>query len=276
MGKATNPRQKASTGRGRPREDGERYACGKLKPPKPNERMMQQREAGDRAGGEHPLDYALAKGLITQRQHRAGMSFASCYTSTGLGRAGGSAGASAETEPTGGEIVDNWSALPDADVAALWDRLAGATAVPADREARSAKAMARWKELNDDLSPAQRPHVFRVCIQSDWPLWMTTLAVHANREAVRAQAAKETPKPLDTAAILGRRDQDRALLLSGLDALAGRRKASDPPSPIQPIPAASKRSGENRVVDRANHVTADGRLVRTVEYRQRTGIGEKR
>jgi hypothetical protein len=82
-------RARARSTAGRPRKEGDRYPSGKLKPPLPNQRVIAERRillggAGDISKAENPLDLMLARGWITEDEHRAGRAYAFLYIKAGI------------------------------------------------------------------------------------------------------------------------------------------------------------------------------------------------
>lgn len=82
-------RGNASSRAGRPRKEGERYPSGQLKSPKPNGRVLGIRQAlvgpgGDIANAENPLDVALARGWLSEEQHRSARAYAALYNRAGV------------------------------------------------------------------------------------------------------------------------------------------------------------------------------------------------
>lgn len=173
MGKATHRKPKGSSKAGRPKQEGERYACGKLKPKGPNETVLAKRQAGDAAAGEHPLDFALSQGWITERQHRDAADYRTAFnrvhrSSFGPKLARANYG---EVEPAEALRV-KWAQMSDEEITAIFDKVFNVVAGPEDREALEAAALARWKLLNAALTHAEREELFMVCVLGSWPLWM--------------------------------------------------------------------------------------------------------
>jgi hypothetical protein len=166
-------RKRGSSKAGRPRKDGDRYPSGKLKPRGPNETTLAKRRAGDASAGEHPLDFALSKGWLTERQHKDAMAYRATYNLAHAGRFGPrlAQGDLAEVEPSEA-LRESWSSLSDAQIASVFDTVFNVTPPTAEREQKEAAARLRWKLINASLSSAQRQEVFMVAVLGSWPFWM--------------------------------------------------------------------------------------------------------
>lgn len=167
---------------GRPRKDGERYACGKLKPPAPNPRVLAERralvgEGGDVRAAGHPLDLARALGWISEAQQRAGEIYGRLYRQARLGAPEMSGGARLEGFELGGEAdTRRLGDLSRADLADAFDRAFNVRPA-ANAEAIAGRAHAAWKRVNAALRPEEQVQVFQVCVRGAWPAWMVQLAV---------------------------------------------------------------------------------------------------
>lgn len=243
MAKKTKKRRVGSSKAGRPRIVGERYANGRLKPRGPNETVVAKRKAGDAEAGEHPLDFALSQKWITERQHRDAMTYRSAYQFAHIGGPRMSSGSLPEVPeselPSLEVLIRNLSQIPDADIAAAWDKFFGGAEEP-DLQPDDSKAMARWKVLNVTLTPAERQQLFQVAVLGSWPFWMPKMASdHA----------------------LGRQDIERKEALMG--ALVGvaraLRPAKQPKATITPVPHRPSRRAATEVPVR--YETADGQQV---------------
>jgi hypothetical protein len=158
---------------GRPRADGERYANGRLKPPKPNPVVLAQRAAllGAGAGrgaaalraAENPLDLMRARGWLSAEQHAAGVTWGALYRAAGV-------------------------ALPVLRTLRLdeMDLAAHGAAAAAGRATRSATrspmgdgdpaAMTRLTAAWSSLTRRELSALMEVCVLQTWPAWLLTLA----------------------------------------------------------------------------------------------------
>ena len=166
---------------GRHRATGERYACGKLKPPPPNPKVLAIRraligEAGDLRSAEHPLDLAWARGWIDERRHRAGQAYRQLYRQAQLGAPTGEATSNLERmERAEGVDERRLADLGAEALAEVFDRAFNRAAQP-DLEARAAQGLSLWKQVNLGLSPAEQTEVFLVCVRASWPQWIVQRA----------------------------------------------------------------------------------------------------
>lgn len=240
MASARRRKKKGSTAAGRPRKEGDRYPSGKLKPRGPNAMVLAKRRAGDESGGEHPLDFALAREWITERQHRDAMSYRSAFNHAHIGGPRLSSGSLVEVPPSE-ELRMNWSQLSDEEIAEIFDKVFSAEPAPEDRAKLDAAALERWKRLNAALTASEREEMFMVCVLGSWPFWMPKKA------QAYAMGAKDVAK--------------EGSLMSALVAVG---RAMRPPKPtggatITPVPFKPSRVGRSEQPVR--YETEDGREV---------------
>ena len=183
---------KPGTGRGRPRQVGERDAAGRLKRPGPNPKVVAERralvgEGGDISRAAHPLDLALAREWISEAQHRAGTAYARLSKASRMGAPDRDAGAGVQEMP-GAETRDTRPVREMADLEivaafdAVFDRMDDS-----DDEARSAAAFREWKAMNAVMTPGEQREVFLVCVRASWPQWIVQRA--AGRLGTRWETA---------------------------------------------------------------------------------------
>lgn len=234
MGKKT--KRRGSSKAGRPRKEGDRYPSGKLKPPAPNETTLQRRKAGDASAGEHPLDFALSNGWITEQMHRDGSAYRMAFNAAHRGAYGPrlALGSLAEVEESE-SLRMNWSQMSDAEIVDIFDRIFNQTAF-IDHEKAEEAAMVRWKLLNMNLRPVEREELFMVCVLGSWPLWMP------KRSAERALGSKDMCK--------------EASLLDGLSAI--RRTLRPQRRAAAIISAPFKRGRSGRAEQAVRCETQDG------------------
>lgn len=175
---------------GRPRQEGERYANGRLKPPGPNQLMVARRKAicDDVTMATCPMDAAYARGWISQAEHAAGRAFISIHMRAGFQGPGLSAqrdtslptGSSDQLRSnwremsTGQVLAIKWSTLSPKEIAAIWDsalRDLGRAADPTKAEAFAADANRKWRSINASMTTLQRLRVDDFCIRETWPRW---------------------------------------------------------------------------------------------------------
>lgn len=184
MGKPkTHRRRKGSSKAGRPKKAGDRYACGKLKPEPPNAAVLAQRaqllgSAPDKAGkvaqyqdASTPLDLALARGWLTEAQHKAGVAYAAAYRSARLGAPSLDAGGVIASDPSTGGGRAVIADMSPAEIAAAWDLVFSRRSAEGAQD-RQAEAFARWKTLNATLTSAEQAELHLTCVMEDWPQWL--------------------------------------------------------------------------------------------------------
>lgn len=164
-------KSRGSSKAGRPRQDGDRYPSGKLKPRGPNDTVIAKRRAGDASAGEHPLDFALSREWITERQHKDAAAYRAAFNVSHIGGPRLSSGSLIEVPPSE-TLRMNWSQMSDAEIADIFDRVFSGDYLPEDRPKLEAAALERWKRLNVALTPLEREEMFLVCVLGSWPFWM--------------------------------------------------------------------------------------------------------
>lgn len=171
MGKALNPRSNG----GRPRQDGDRYPSGKLKPVKPNPKIVDIREAfGLTKLGQKftPIEVAFHRGWIDEDAYTAAARYAALHRLAVVG------GPSMPTQRdrSAGEGADVrlliFAHLTDKEVEAIWDSAMPPARTPTDDEDRRAKATRQWTDWNAAMTPEQRQELFNVVILDSWPQWV--------------------------------------------------------------------------------------------------------
>lgn len=234
---------RGSSKAGRPRQEGERYPSGKLKPRGPNKETLAKRSAGDASAGEHPLDFALSKGWISEGLHRTGMDYLSAFNRAhfdGAPRMAQGGLCEASSVEHFRETWCKFAEMPDKDIVELFDQVFNIEApilTDDERAARDSMAWVRWKMLNAHLTREERQELFEVCVLASWPFWMPKEA------AGRALGSKDETK--------------KANLKSALGAVS---RAMHPPKPsptIIPIPDGLKPRQAKAEVP-VNYETPDG------------------
>lgn len=173
MGKATNPKPRSNGGR--PRQEGERYACGKLRRPEPNPIVLAHRQAlcDDPTLATNPLDVMLANRWITEDQHRTACRFREDRQRVDFG----SPNVPTAKDLSAPEGVDargmNFSQMPNADVAAIWDSAMGRCGLPQDEsEEADRRVWRRYKDACLSMTRAELMEVEAVVIHDSWPQWV--------------------------------------------------------------------------------------------------------
>lgn len=176
MGKATQPRapKHSRSKGGRPRQQGDRYPSGKLRPPKPNEKVLAIRQAfGLEKLGQRftPIEVAFHRGWIDEETYWAAARYAAFYRLAVTG-VPAYANQNLPEAPTSVDVRTlTFAQLTDAEVSAIWDSALGEPQVETDEDRRS-KATRRWREVNAAMTPEQRQEVFNVVALESWPQWI--------------------------------------------------------------------------------------------------------
>lgn len=174
--------------RGRPRKAGDRYPSGKLKPAKPNARVVEMRrallgardgEAVDLAKAETPIDLAHARGWLSQERYDAAQRFMRLYRGIRFPMMAVSSDPSArgvlskEDRALVGEKL-NWANMPSADVNRLFDAVVMSARLASPRPAAESlpQVPAELRELWTHLKPEQARELFSVCVLGNWPQWI--------------------------------------------------------------------------------------------------------
>ncbi|QQQ19822.1 hypothetical protein JIP62_06980 [Brevundimonas vitis] len=241
MAKGTKNRIRKGPLGGRPRQDGERYPNGRLKPPGPNARSVEVRQAfGLNKLNQRlvPLDVAHANGWISNEDYLTGLRFASLHRLAGFARPGGTVSSLLEVDvPTEVSLSVTlhaksfFAGLPHAELVALWDRVFDrAERDPVESDQASVTAMLKWKAACSAMTLSERSEVTDVCVNDSFPQWLI------QRSAGREGTAWE---------------RKRDLLLSGLgkvrQALRSPR-AAEPYTAPQPSAQANGRAYTERTV----------------------------
>lgn len=238
-------RRCGSSKAGRPRKEGDRYPSGKLRPPMPSAVTIAKRKAGDSEAGEHPMDFALSQGWLTERDHQAASSYRAAFNRSHIGGPRMSHGGLCEVTPSE-ELRLNWSQLSDEEITEIFDRVFSIEAGPANPEKLQADALWLWKRLNAALSPEERDELFMVCVVGSWPFWMPKMA-----------AAKD----------LGVKDRQKVATL--LNALGAVSRALRPDKPkgdtITSVPHKATREG--RAEQSVRYETQDGDEIKPTSER---------
>lgn len=236
---------RGSSKAGRPRKSGERFPCGKLRPPEPNARVLEQRKAGDSEAGEHPLDFALSNRWITPEMHRTAMNYVSAYSHAHIGGPRLALGGLCEVVPSE-ELRMNWSEMTDVEIAGIFDDVFNEMPQALNPEQQEAASLASWKRLNHVLTPDERQELFLVCVVGSWPLWMPKQASN------HALGATDTRK--------------RAALFNALEAVSRALRPPKPKATITSLPTQRKIVPKSEV--QVTYQTEDGVAV---EPRSRHG-----
>jgi hypothetical protein len=197
---------------GRPRKAAPRHACGKLvQSAEPNPKVVALRRAlvgsagtgdarADLASAEDPMSLALARGWITEAQHRAGVAYAQAWRRSHPQRR--LVGETSEAPEPAVRDLRRIGEMGDAEIARAFDAMLEGTRL-APREESEVEARTRYNAASRLMRPAEQNEVFLCfCLQS-WPQWLIQ----------RCAGHFDTPW-----------EARRRLLVAGLDAIAERRR----------------------------------------------------
>lgn len=249
---------------GRPRQEGDRYPNGRLKPAGPNPIVVERRKAicDDVTMATCPLDAAYARGWISQRDHGAGKAYIAVHAGAGF-TGPGSSGQRDTSLPKGsadqlradwgamttGEVKAlRWSDISSKDIAAIWDsalRDLGRHADPEKAETFAAEANRRWRALNAAMTAQERVAVDAFCVRETWPQWLI------ERLAGRMDS---------------RWEDNRTLLVEGLTVIA--RKLQTKKSPVESdlvLPDPPKVAKGPARMERTVYVDENGKKMLEVE-----------
>ena len=160
--------------RGRPRKDGVRYPSGKLRPPEPNQRVIAERTAmlGDTKGAlsaaEDPMTLALARGWLTEDEHRAGEAYARAYTASHPHRLHGGLN---EAPDAGTDDKRTITQMGDAEIVQAFDTILNSTVMPHNEE-RQIGARKRYVALSSLMTSTEQSEVFACFCMRSWPQWV--------------------------------------------------------------------------------------------------------
>ena len=186
MGKGSWKRRKAGARghqqAGRPKQDGERYSNGRLKPRPPNPKVIEMRKAlmgnakVDLSKASDPVDLAHSRGWLTDGEHRAAKKLEQLYQMAGFGPPRMNGNGLSEVQPALDIDARSFATMPDKDAVAIWDKVFSSEADEVDREQQGAAAMRLWCSIMKELSTPVREELFSVCIASSWPQWVVFMA----------------------------------------------------------------------------------------------------
>lgn len=165
-------------GGGRPRKAGPRHPSGQLvQKVEPNAKVVELRRAllGEApaarlADAEDPMALALARGWISEAQHRAGQAYASAWRRSHPQRR---APGLAETQDLAAVDRRPLAEMSDAELAAAFDKVfGGAEAGGPPSEAQEIEARSRYNALSRAMTAAEQNEVFLCFCLASWPQWV--------------------------------------------------------------------------------------------------------
>jgi hypothetical protein len=165
-------------GGGRPRKAGPRHPSGQLvQKVEPNARVVELRRAllGEApaarlADAEDPMALALARGWISEAQHRAGERYASAWRRSHPQRR--AQGLPEMTEPAARD-PRRVSEMSDAEIAVAFDEVFSDRASRGPpSEAEQVEARVRYNSLSRVMTAAEQAEVFLCFCLASWPQWI--------------------------------------------------------------------------------------------------------
>lgn len=247
---------RGSSKAGRKKLPGARYPNGRLKPPGPNQIVVDGRRAMlgddklDISAASDPLDFAHAKGWLTDQEHQAARALGRLFRQCGFGAPRMNPAGLHEVQPSLQIDARSFSVMADDEITTIWDAVFRDDPIPG--EDRSAIATSLWQKIMGAMPKAVQAEVFSVCIASSWPHWMIDQARGIELGRSRIDRKERLMAGLALARSVTRRE----------------RKKAEPAQPIvvaEPEPARRGRMVEERFT----YVTAAGETVLEVVRRRR-------
>ena len=163
-------------GGGRPRKAGSRHPSGQLvQKVEPNAKVIELRRAllGDvaearLADAENPMALALARGWITEAQHRAGLAYAAAWRRSHPQRR--APGLEERQEPASRD-PRRVSEMSDAEISQAFDVVFRGPEGPLS-EADQIEARTRYNAMSRAISPPEQNEVFLCFCLASWPQWI--------------------------------------------------------------------------------------------------------
>ncbi|CAN7450835.1 hypothetical protein LJR219_002939 [Phenylobacterium sp. LjRoot219] len=165
-------------GGGRPRKDGPRHPSGQLvQKVEPNAKVVAIRRAllGEAsaarlADAEDPMSLALARGWITEAQHRAGLLYASAWRRSHPQRRTPGVNELQESDARDRRPL---AELSDAEIATAFDLVfGGGERSGPPSEAEQAEARLRYNRMSRALTADEQAEVFLCFCLASWPQWI--------------------------------------------------------------------------------------------------------
>jgi hypothetical protein len=165
-------------GGGRPRKDGPRHPSGQLvQKVEPNAKVVELRRAllGEApaarlADAEDPMALALARGWISEAQHRAGERYANAWRRSHPQRR--AQGLTETIEPAARDLR-RVSEMSDAEIAVAFDEVFSERASRGPpSEAEQVEARLRYNSMSRVMTAAEQAEVFLCFCLASWPQWI--------------------------------------------------------------------------------------------------------
>lgn len=188
------------SGRGRPPMEGDRYDCGKLKPPGPNARTVEIRAALlgiggyawtmagpntvaytdadgvehriDLSKGENAFDVMLERRWISEDDHRCGRRYAGLFGRAGVNIPSLAVSRQEEGgERSGVEKHKGFMDMSDEEKTAVFDAAFSVDRLPGFDQQLGADANATLRAIWRQATSEQAGVLFEVCVLQWWPAW---------------------------------------------------------------------------------------------------------
>lgn len=165
-------------GGGRPRKDGPRHPSGQLvQKVEPNAKVVALRRAllGETpsarlADAEDPMRLALARGWISEAQHRAGLVYAAAWRRSHPQRR--TPGLTETSEP-GARDLRRVGELSDVEIASAFEAmLCASESHGPPSEAEQAESRLRYNSMSRALTAEEQGEVFLCFCLASWPQWI--------------------------------------------------------------------------------------------------------
>lgn len=198
--RAGNEKLRAAQRAGRPKQAGERYACGKLKPRK-NERVIEAKKAlvGDGldiALADDPLDFIHAKDWLSTTRYRTALAYRDVRRRANVGGPRLDGAGVGETSSTTGVAGRSFRDMTDEEIAAVFDHVFRELPKQTAEE-REAEALQKWMRLEAAMTLTQRREVGLIVVQASWTFWMTAMNLGKEPEGRHLQARQDFFDGLD-------------------------------------------------------------------------------
>lgn len=164
---------------GRPRRAGPRHPSGKLvQKVEPNARVMAERRVllgeplappAALSAAEHPMALALARGWISEEQHRVGEAFAVAWRRSHPQRR--PPGIEERPDPAQRDLR-RVGEMSDTELAGAFDAILRSRPDPADQARAEAAARARYVALCRVMTAQEQNEVFLAFCLASWPQWI--------------------------------------------------------------------------------------------------------
>jgi hypothetical protein len=131
--------------------------------------LVGETSAARLADAEDPMSLALARGWISEAQHRAGVAYARAWRRSHPQRRAPGLTETADPDDRDLRLV---SEMSDAEIAAAFDAVFAAPTQDPLSEAAQVEARARYNTLSRTMTAAEQNEVFLCFCLGSWPQWI--------------------------------------------------------------------------------------------------------